>query len=365
LESSDIQVPLPNVVGVVGARTLKSQSAAYPAAVELFLHSDLRKLEMPEKETCPSGVGSSHALRSPFAKSSLSAGACIMRAIADVITPPSRPPAAVPLAEAWAFGPSADAIAAFKGKKRFHFGASIVTFVGIVGITLRGFQSLLFGWTQGGHDAMHRIHMLGWGTFAVIILSTGALAQLRAPERNVVAMKQLLLGLAAGGVCIALARGPSGAHLILGAALGIPVALMVVTHPARAQLLHLGRIDPILAGLALGATVPLAWFAYTQIELQRSDAVSPHGLQFHWATMATMALAIALIAVLGSLVAPGWRVAAWSAGVAGAVFGFASIAFPEYASSVGRAWGAAGIAMAIVFVAAAEWRAKSTRMVGS
>ena len=293
----------------------------------------------------------------------LSAVPCTMRAIADVISPPSRPRATVPLAEAWAFGPSADPVGAFEGKRRILFVASIVTFVGIVGIALRGFQSLFLGWTQGGDDAIHRIHLLGWGTFTVIILGTGALAQLRAPERNVVAMKHLLLGLAAGGVCIALARGPSLAHLILGAALAIPAALMVVTHPVRGQLLHLGRSDPILAGLALGATVPLAWFAYSQIELQRADAVSPHGLQFHWASMATMALAIALIAVLGSLEAPGWRVAAWSAGVAGAVFGFASIAFPEHASSVGRAWGTVGIAMAVVFVAAAEWRAKVNRFV--
>jgi hypothetical protein len=286
-----------------------------------------------------------------------------MRGIPGVITPPSRPPATVSLAEAWAFGPSADSVGAFEGKRRILFVASIIVFVGIVGIALRGFQSLFLGWIQGGDDAIHRIHVLGWGTFAVILLCTGALAQLRAPEHNVVAMKQLLLSLAAGGVCVALAQRPSIAHSLLGAALGIPVAIMVATHPARGQLLHLGRIDPILAGLALGATVPLTWFAYTQIELQRADAVSPHGLQFHWATMATTALGIALIALLGSLRAPGWRVAAWSAGVAGAMFGFSSIAFPEYASSVGRVWGAVGIAMAVVFVAAAEWRAKMTKVV--
>lgn len=294
---------------------------------------------------------------------SVSAVPCTMRAIADVISPPSRPPAPIPLEETWAFGPTADPVAAIAGKKRIVFVASIVVFVGIVGIALLGFQSLLLGWTQGGNDAMHRIHMLGWGTFAVILLSTGALAQLQAPERNVVAMQQLLLSLAVGGACIALARGPSAAQLILGAVLGIPVALMIATHPARAELLHLGRIDPILAGLALGATVPLGRFAYAQIQLQRADAVSPHGLQFHWGTMATVALGIALVAVLSSLRTPGWRVAVWSAGVAGAVFGVASTAFPEYASSAGRAWGSGGIAMSIVFVAVAERRAKMTGVV--
>lgn len=286
-----------------------------------------------------------------------------MRAIDDVISPPSRPSATIPLEETWAFGSTADSVAAFAGKKRIVFVASIVSFVGIVGIALLGFQSLFSGWTQGGDDAMHRIHMLGWGTFAVVILSTGAMAQLWAPERKVVAMQQLLLGLAVGGVCIALARGPSAAHLFLGAVLGIPVALMIVTHPARAELLHLGRIDPILAGLALGAAVPLARFAYAQIQLQRADAVSPHGLEFHWGTMATMALGIAVVAVLGSRGGPGWRVAAWSTGVAGTMFGLASTAFPEYASSAGRAWGAGGIAMAIIFVAVAERRSRRPSVV--
>jgi hypothetical protein len=70
--------------------------------------------------------------------------------------------------------------------------------------------------------------------------------------------------------------------------------------------------------------------------------------------MATLALAIAATLVVASLRAPGWRLPAWCAGLALAVFGFASVLYSDYASSVGQVWGTCAIAGAIVFVAVAE-----------
>jgi hypothetical protein len=58
--------------------------------------------------------------------------------------------------------------------------------------------------------------------------------------------------------------------------------------------------------------------------------------------------------LVASIRAPGWRLSAWCAGLALAVFGVASAIYPDYASSVGRPWGIGAIALAVVFVVVAE-----------
>ena len=49
---------------------------------------------------------------------------------------------------------------------------------------------------------------------------------------------------------------------------------------------------PILGSSATSTRSPLTRFAVLQIRMQRVDRLSPHGVAFHWGTMATLALAI-------------------------------------------------------------------------
>lgn len=283
-----------------------------------------------------------------------------MGAIPDVIIPPSRRPA--PLEPAWAFGPDASTREGSSATKRTVFVASVLAFVGLVGIVLLGLPSLFTGWFGGGAGHMHRVHEIGWGAFAGLILTVGALMQLRAPERNVAAMQQLMLGLAAGGISIVASGAISRAHVILGLALSVPATVMLATHPARRELLRPGRFSPLVAGLAVAAAVPLIRFAYVQTQIQRTDPITPHGREFHWGTMATMAVAICLVALLSSMRTRGSRVAAWSAGGAAAMYGLASATFPTFASSVGRTWGIGAVVIAMMFVGVAEREARSRRV---
>ena len=146
----------------------------------------------------------------------------------------------------------------------------------------------------------------------------------------------------------------SPAHIVRGAFLAVPAAVMFWLHPVRKDVVRFRRFSPLLLALSIVIAVPLLRFALRQMRIQRLDTVSPHGVAFHWGTMATLALAIVTTMVVASLHAPGWRLPAWCAGLALAVFGSASVIYSDYASSVGRVWGTCAIAGAIVFVAVAE-----------
>ncbi len=167
-------------------------------------------------------------------------------------------------------------------------------------------------------------------------------------------MQQLLACLAAGALSMWASGAISPAHVVRGAFLAVPAAVMFWLHPVRKDVVRFGRPSPPLTALSVVIAVPLLRFALEQVRIQRVDTISPHGVAFHWGTMATLALAIAATLVVASLQAPGWRLPAWCAGLALAVFGSASVIYSDYASSVGRVWGTCAIAGAIVFVAVAE-----------
>jgi hypothetical protein len=265
----------------------------------------------------------------------------------------SRPPALQ--AAAWAFGPASESsVPKLGGARRAAFAASIVVLCALAAVVLLGLPSLTLGWVRGGGEMMHRVHDVAWGSFAMILVCSSAAVQLWRPERRPAAMQQLLGCLAAGGLSIAVSGAFAPSHLIRGAFLAVPAAVMLAMHPVRRDVVRVWRVSPLLAAFAIGAAVPLGWFALQQTRIQRVDVVSPHGVAFHWGTMATLALAIVATMLVASARAPGWRLSAWCAGMALAVFGVVSAIYPHHASSVGRAWGTCAIVLGIGFVVVAE-----------
>ena len=258
------------------------------------------------------------------------------------------------VAEAWVFGPALPRPPQLHGAKRVAFAASIVVLCALAGGSLLGMSSLVLGWVRGGDQMMHRVHDVGWGAFSVILICGSAAAQLWKPERRPAAMQQLLACLAAGALSMWASGAISPAHVVRGAFLAVPAAVMFWLHPVRRDIARFGRFSPPLTALSIVIAVPLLRFALEQVRIQRLDTVSPHGVAFHWGTMATLALAIAATLVVASLQAPGWRLPAWCAGLALAVFGSVSVIYSDYASSVGRARGTCAVAGAVVFVAVAE-----------
>jgi hypothetical protein len=122
---------------------------------------------------------------------------------------------------------------------------------------------------------------------------------------------------------------------------------LAALHPERGRLFARGDADPRLLAIALLAVLPLVAYAAIEVSKQLSNAEPVHAAVGHFAMMGALALALLGLAGLAALRTEGWRLPLWSAGLAVATLGTASIAFPSEASSfrlVGAvlaiAWGA-------------------------
>ncbi len=204
----------------------------------------------------------------------------------------------------------------------------------------------------------HRIHVL---TLAALFwgLTVALALQLRRPERRRAPMLQavalgvtfLVIDLAAGSVSDE--EGPLVAGVIL-------VALL---HPARSRLVPSSLRDRVMAGLAIAAAIPAVTFAIDQIKTQRLGIAGDEHAEFgHWASMAVFATVIVLWALIASSDLAGWRVTAWSAAGAAAVYGVASLVYPGLPSAAGTGFALAAIAWAAAVVWRAEWAAMRLRV---
>lgn len=248
------------------------------------------------------------------------------------------------------------------GARRRRLAFLIIS--GLLGVAfalpLFGWPSLALGWFEGGDRLPHRVHDLGYGVWAGILLAVGYLSQLRAPERRIAGFQQVALALV--GQTIASALAADGPFFLFVLGFAVLTAVLGWLHPARERVLERGRPSVPLLVLAIAAAVPLTMYALDMAELQRTGFPSdPHVEERHWSTMAAMALSIWLVAAQAGLRTPGWRIPAWSAGLAAVVFGLSSIVFPGYPGAVGTTWGVAALLGGVVFVALAEWTSRRER----
>jgi hypothetical protein len=215
--------------------------------------------------------------------------------------------------------------------------------------------ALVRGWIEPGVRVVHHVHDLGWGAFAGVLLGGGVLALVFAREPRIAPMQQILLALSAAGVSMLASHALGWPHLLLGLSIAVPAGAMLALHPARRDLFRLGRPSWAMGGLALLGAIPLIRFAFHQLRFQSVDVISPHGKEFHWGTMGTLALAIAAVSILSSLQTRGWRAPAWSAGMALILYGLGSVLYPTSPSSAGAVWGSIALTGSLLFLAAAEW----------
>jgi hypothetical protein len=96
---------------------------------------------------------------------------------------------------------------------------------------------------------------------------------------------------------------------------------------------------------------------------QARQVVAPPHHILRLSTMAALAIAILLVALLAAARTRGWRIPAWSAGMAAVVVGLASAIFPDQPGAAGRVWGTVAAAGGVLFIAVAEWEARRARAI--
>jgi hypothetical protein len=224
----------------------------------------------------------------------------------------------------------------------------IATVVAVSGVAF-GLFTAVFGIIDEG-QRIHAFHNSVVATLLLVLSAPPAIAAARDPEGATRPLVHLVAVGVAGLVTMAVSLTIDPYTLPVIVLIGV----LWVLRPVREPALPSGRPSPILLVLALAAVVPLAAYALTQAGLQRVDEASEHARFYHWVETSFYACSVLLLGLLVAVRPTAYRLSAWSAGVALAVLGGASLAFPGYPSSVDTPWAWAALAGGIIFVAVAE-----------
>jgi len=235
----------------------------------------------------------------------------------------------------------------------------ILMFVVLAWLPIDTWQAMFPGEDINAGFVVHRIHVLAeglifWG------LAIGVGLQLWKPRKRQAPMLQALAVVVAFLV-IGLASGSFVAEEEILFVAG--VALLALLHPARERFYRFGKPDAAMAGLAVLAAVPGAFFIIDHIDKQRINLAGDEHAEFaHWAAMAVFSTVLILWGLIGSTDLTGWRVTAWLAGVSAATYGVSSLVFPTMPSTVDIGWAIAAIAWGVAYIVLAERRTRSTAL---
>jgi hypothetical protein len=206
-------------------------------------------------------------------------------------------------------------------------------------------------------EDLHAIHNVGGLAGYAVVLAAGlALAGWR-PRSQIAAFQAAAAGAVAAGVA-----GLLGGDLLSGASAAplVVVAILVALHPARAEVLRVGRPSVPLLALTALALVPSVAYALTQTSLQRhAVAGDPHGDMDHYSGAGATVLILVLAALVASLGSRGSRVVAWLVGVGAVLHGVASLAYAGHVSALDTPWAWLSVAWGVAFVVAGELRSRA------
>ncbi|MGB3635442.1 MAG: hypothetical protein WA982_15475 [Rubrobacteraceae bacterium] len=249
----------------------------------------------------------------------------------------------------------------WKGVRRVAFFVWAAVLSLLSGITFVGVTVLTVGlWLAGQNPDTNPVVDLGFFALGAVIITTGFVVQLRAPERKISGLQQAavgLLALGAAGLVGGRIEPLTGSLLLL-----VATAILVALHPARQEFFRAGtRLSPRLAALSILAAIPATAYAATMLVQARQAGPScffgrcAYGDRF--AEMAALAIAIVVAGMLAALRPGGWRITVRSVGVAAVIVGSASIVLPELPGALGQAAGALALGWSVLFVTVAEWEA--------
>lgn len=222
-------------------------------------------------------------------------------------------------------------------------------------VLTEGIPSVVSAFTATGEEVMHRFHDIQHGVFMGLVATVAFAAQLRWPSPAG--------GQQAGVVVVAFVIAMLG-----GQVFAVPVLVFVAlvaaylaVHPHRDRLLSGHASSGPLMGLSVVGAIPLLWYAWGQLAIQRAAPASdPHAApEPHYAGAAAVSIVLVLLAFAAARRPEGWRLPAWSAGLGALILGVAAIVLPEYRSSFGSAWGAATLFWGLAFIVATEWQIRT------
>jgi len=216
---------------------------------------------------------------------------------------------------------------------------------------------LVTGWFESGEREIHRMHDTAWGIFGTIVLTLPVVMTWRDPARRLAPVQMALLAGPVMIVALALSSAFRGFAFLVMAILIVPAVLLAAFHPARARLLRPTiRPSAVLLVLAAAAAVPLVMYALGQAEVGRTDTTSAHAEEFHWSTMAAIALGFAVAGLLAALRTDGWGILARGAGLGGLLLGVAFLVHADHASAPASPWGWVTVVGGLAFLLATEWQ---------
>ncbi|MGH2730875.1 MAG: hypothetical protein ACRDJI_09750 [Actinomycetota bacterium] len=253
------------------------------------------------------------------------------------------------------------------GRRRAFFIVAGVA-AALLGLLAFGWISLIVGWFESGDREQHRIHDLTWGVLAGLFMAGGFLVQLRNPERKIAPMQQVAATVVAVVLAVLLAEEFDAFAIIFIVVPGIIIWL----HPAREAVLRLGtKVSPILAAIAIVAAIPLAVYAFDQIDIQKLDPPAPpesapevvqnefdHWDEGHWWQMAALSFALPLTGLVAAMKTTGWLITARFAGAGAIIFGLASLLNDDKPSALDTGWALAALLGGIMFIGLAEWESR-------
>lgn len=247
------------------------------------------------------------------------------------------------------------------------FTALVVVLTALVVVLFTATTALTIGlWlSDPAYEETNPVVDLGFFALGTVLVAGGLASQLRAPECHLAGLQQAFLGVLA--LSVAGLLGDRVEPFWGGVGLLLAIAVAGLLHPRRSALLRrgAGRSTPI-AIISLVGAIPALAYAAAMLGLARSAGPSCFAGQCaqgdRFAEAAALGMALIAVGLLASARTPGWRLAAWAAGVAASIFGVASVALPDVSGSIGVPGGLLVVAWGVLVVASAEW---DTRRTGS
>ena len=254
----------------------------------------------------------------------------------------------------------------------------------------------VIGWLLTGTGTSHRVHEISFGVIFVISL-IGLLAQVRSTPAKVAPMQQVAVPILVLIITELLVSGVGPETGMIFLLFGVPPILLAILHPSRRQVFKpTPQPSGALVTLAVLLAVPGLIFAVAQIQagveaaelgapvfqrLDVPDDATPAEFEQaiteifddlgipeeqretiqhsgHWSAMAAFAIGLVVLAFLVAIRVRGFRLTAWSVGVAVAYYGIVSLATPDDASSAGLFGGLLCLLWGAAFVALAEREAR-------